>query len=527
VEQGTTFAGRWVIERPLSSGGMGDVYVAVHADTGRKVALKVIKSEKAHDADLVARFRTETGALAAVSHPNVVTFLDSGVEGEQFFLVMELLAGKPLRSIMTAPVEPKRALRIAADVCRALAAIHAQGIVHRDLKPENVFLVDAVGHDEIAKLIDFGIARLESAGPRSTMTGNVVGTPGYISPEQLRAEPATTSSDVYAVGVILYELVTGKFPFNAQSTQAMLVKQLVDPLVPARDIASTLPAHVDALIARFLERDPALRPSSATAALSEITNAIAALSSSLPPGAMTEDVSGPSLRAIADASAASLANAPTPAPTTVRPLSSTPMPVPAHATSATGVAPAFTPPPLATTTSVRGRNLVIIAATVVVVALAATWAIARASGARGADAAAARRGAGPFFGNYNALYTGKYALGGDPRAGEMRAVSSGIAHIEAGPSSDMLITIELGGGFHGTCHASMQRDIHRAFSDPPQQPCTFLTPDGATQTNTTSVKAVLRGETVTLDVDGTFEGTTALHIVYSGTFHGTWTLTRR
>jgi eukaryotic-like serine/threonine-protein kinase len=266
---GTLFGGRWLIERPLVSGGMGSVYVAKHTDTGRAVALKVIKSEVIHEAELTARFRRETAALASLSHPNVVTFLDSGIENGNVYLVMELLAGRSLRDAMfEGPIPHARAFKIGADMCRALAAVHKSGLIHRDLKPENVFLQDAEGHDEIVKLIDFGIVRLESShATASTKTGAVVGTPGYISPEQLRGQPATPASDIYAVGVILYEMVTGRSPFDAPDVHAMLVRQLIDPVVPPRELNTSLPAHVDAAILRLMERDASVRVQAARDAL--------------------------------------------------------------------------------------------------------------------------------------------------------------------------------------------------------------------------------------------------------------------
>ena len=287
---GTLFGGRWLIDRPLTSGGMGAVYVAKHNDTGRRVALKIIKSESANNAEFVSRFRRETGALAAVSHPNVVTFLDSGIENGNLFLVMELLAGRSLRDEMSQPMEWKRAFRICADVCRALAAVHDIGLVHRDLKPENVFLQDSIGHEEFAKLIDFGIVRLETQGSAtmSTQTGAIVGTPGYISPEQLQGKSASAASDVYAVGVMLYELVTGRFPFTAPNVQAMLVRQLLDPVIPPREIAPTIPNQVDNIILRLIEKDPARRPATAKEALRILRDALNIDSRSLSPTAVTE-----------------------------------------------------------------------------------------------------------------------------------------------------------------------------------------------------------------------------------------------
>jgi serine/threonine protein kinase len=289
--------GKWRVVRPLSSGGMGDVYVAVHEATGREVALKVIKRSSDITDTVVARFEREARVLSRISHPNVVTFLDTGVtsKGEPF-LVMELLSGKPLRDEMTRALPWKRALRIGADVARALAGTHATDVVHRDLKPENIFLQSSAGHDDFAKLIDFGIVRHQistspSAMTAGTLTGAVVGTPGYISPEQLAGDRATERSDLYALGVILFELVTGTFPFAAPTLQAMLVKQLVEetPLASSR---ATVPAHVDAVIRRLMDRDPARRPATALETVALLTQALDTIEA-LPPHAATETISVP------------------------------------------------------------------------------------------------------------------------------------------------------------------------------------------------------------------------------------------
>jgi eukaryotic-like serine/threonine-protein kinase len=356
---GTLFGGRWLIERPLMSGGMGSVYVAKHTDTGRPVALKVIKSGSADDPNFVGRFRRETGALAAVSHPNVVGFLDSGLENGNLYLVMELLQGKPLRELMKTSIEWRRAFRIAADVCRALAAVHKLGIIHRDLKPENVFLQDSEGHDEFAKLIDFGIARLQEHEQKdqheatATQTGVIVGTPGYISPEQLRGKPATPASDVYAVGVIVYELVTGVAPFGCMSTQEMLVRQLIDPIVPPIDHVKSLPLAVNAAILRLMERDAEHRVQSARDAITLLVDTMRTGESgpveALPPSSKTEAVVVSAGGTLLQGSAPFIppATSPTPAPPIATPAPAVAVPSVSSVSSVPSTtAPSATPAPV-------------------------------------------------------------------------------------------------------------------------------------------------------------------------------------
>ncbi len=267
---GTVFGGRFRIESLLAAGGMGTVYVAEQQPSGRKVALKLIKGKGAVDAGLVARFQREIGVMSGLNHPNVVTMFDSGVDNGNFFLVMELLEGRSLRDELSAlsaqrqvRVPWPRALRITHHVARGLAAVHEIGVVHRDLKPENIFLTTSTGLRDFAKLLDFGIVRRQTTPEpqRLTETGNIVGTPGYLSPEQLTGEAASARSDLYALGVVLYEMVTGEFPFAAPTLQAMALRQLVDPLTSPGRLAPDLPEHVVDLVLALMAREPAQRPS--------------------------------------------------------------------------------------------------------------------------------------------------------------------------------------------------------------------------------------------------------------------------
>jgi serine/threonine protein kinase len=557
LASGAVVAGRWIIERPLSSGGMGTVYVAKHAETGRPVALKVIKVGREVTDELISRFRKETGALAAVSHPNVVTFLDSGVDAPagrsdgdhgRLYLVMELLSGRGLRSIMTAPIEPARALRICADVCRALAAVHEKGIVHRDLKPENVFLVDAVGHDEIAKLIDFGIARLEDASTRATATatGAVVGTPGYISPEQLRGDPATVASDVYAVGVILYELVTGKFPFAAPSTHAMLVKQLMEPLPAPRSVLPSVPEHVEQIICALMERDPTQRVRTAKDALALLVDGARATpqatprATSLPPGAMTEAGTAvtpfvtPSLPSSAPSSetkATPLAGAPI-APATALPKQRSPVGLVVAGIGCLGIA--------------------FFMSVVLIVGILAKNERDKRDGdtrnrvtreerhvrdddgdddddddddddAHGSQSAQDTQGVGRFAGRYTAAYQGTYQAAG--MAAPEVNTGTAKATLRAGKNSDVVMKL-VADGTGQTCEFTFERSGDIATFAPPEQSCTFMNPDGSRQTNTSTGRAVLQGKDIDMTVSGTFIGALSNGLSFAGGYTGTWHLTR-
>ncbi len=297
---GTMFAGRFVIERELASGGMGAVYVAVQHPVGRRVALKVIKGAGGAAPDLVLRFQREIGVLASLNHPNVVTMFDCGVDNGNLFLVMELMTGRSLREEIKALAElgqPRmpwgRALRIGHHVARALAAVHEGGVVHRDLKPENIFMTTSVGHRDFAKLLDFGIVRHESQETqRLTQTGGIVGTPGYLSPEQLHGLPASPKSDVYALGVILYELTTGVFPFEAPTVQAMALRQLVEVTPPPKHHATDLSDDVNDLIVALMSREPDLRPSIAIV-LQRLEEQLHETSGPVPSGALIADAGAP------------------------------------------------------------------------------------------------------------------------------------------------------------------------------------------------------------------------------------------
>jgi serine/threonine-protein kinase len=213
---GSVIAGQYRLERPLGAGAIGTIWEAVRLSDGAVVAIKLLRIAVAHDSVAADRLRREAGALGLAWHPNVVEILDEGYLADgTCFLVMERLRGESLDARLDAKgvIDPKDLLPIAHEVCDALIAVHAAGVVHRDLKPSNVFLAkDDSGRGERVKILDFGIARVEWAEPRLTMTGIPIGTPGYMSPEQEQGVEIDGRSDIYAFGALLYRCLTGAAP---------------------------------------------------------------------------------------------------------------------------------------------------------------------------------------------------------------------------------------------------------------------------------------------------------------------------
>jgi len=237
---GTTVAGRYLVTRKLGEGGMGTVYLATHTILEKHVALKVLHGEFARKPDLVERFMQEAKAASRIRHENVIDISDFGSSPEGIvFFAMELLQGHDLhteiaRARLAGELLPwSRTKKIFLQICGALAAAHAKGIVHRDLKPENVYLVDFLGDPDFVKLLDFGIAKLtdvsqDEGGRKLTKTGMLFGTPEYMSPEQARGEVVDQRVDVYAMGCILFQLVTTRVPFEADNFMGVLSMHLTE-----------------------------------------------------------------------------------------------------------------------------------------------------------------------------------------------------------------------------------------------------------------------------------------------------------
>jgi serine/threonine-protein kinase len=236
---GQVLAGRYLIQRKLGEGGMGAVYLATHNVLEKQVALKVLHGEFARKADLVERFMQEAKAASRIRHENVIDISDFGTTPEGLvFFAMELLQGHDLheeiaRARLAGQLLPwQRSKRIFLQICAALSAAHALGIIHRDLKPENIYLVEFLGEPDFVKLLDFGIAKLTEVadGDRKlTRTGMLFGTPEYMSPEQARGDAVDARVDVYAMGCILFQLVTGRVPFEAENFMGVLSLHLTQP----------------------------------------------------------------------------------------------------------------------------------------------------------------------------------------------------------------------------------------------------------------------------------------------------------
>jgi serine/threonine-protein kinase len=253
--------GRYRLERRIGHGGMGEVWVAWDEQLRRDVALKILRPEAGTNAAAVARFEREIMATAALSHPNTVRIFDHGVTDDGlWYYAMELLSGVDLYEMVAAegPLAPARAIHIARQAAGALAEAHRRGIVHRDLKPENVFVAELGGEHDVVKVLDFGIVRMTQTDEvRLTGTGWVAGTPAYVSPEVAAGGDAGPAADVYGLGGVLYFALTGRPPFDAASSTALLRQHvMVAPEPPSQRLGRPLPAGLERTVLRCLAKDP-------------------------------------------------------------------------------------------------------------------------------------------------------------------------------------------------------------------------------------------------------------------------------
>ncbi len=294
-------AERYRVIRKLGEGGMGSVYLAEHVVIEKKFALKVLAPELARRADLVARFLQEARSASRIGHENVIDIMDFGQSPDGLvYIAMEFLDGKDLGEMVRSKgaLEWKDARDIVLQICRALRAAHDRGIVHRDMKPENIFLIQREGQPHFVKILDFGIAKvmgLDPNGPRLTRTGMIFGTPEYMAPEQAEGKDTDHRADIYAVGCILYHLITGQTPFVAESFMTMLTKHLMEEPVPpsARRPDLVITPEMDALILKSLEKDRDQRWQS----MAELLQAVAVCPGPetavpKPPGGQTVEMGG-------------------------------------------------------------------------------------------------------------------------------------------------------------------------------------------------------------------------------------------
>ncbi len=252
VAADTVVDGRYRVVARIGSGGMADVWCAEDLQLGRRVALKLLHGRFADDREFVERFRREASSAAGLQHPNVVSIYDRGEWDGTSYIAMEFVDGEPLKALIDreGPLEPARAIDLTIQVLRAARFAHRRGIVHRDLKPHNV-IVDGEGR---AKVADFGIARAGASD--MTETGSILGTAQYLSPEQAQGHAVSARSDLYSIGVLLHELLTGRVPFDGDSAVTIALKHVAETPVPPSRIDPRVPPALDAVVLRALAKDP-------------------------------------------------------------------------------------------------------------------------------------------------------------------------------------------------------------------------------------------------------------------------------
>ena len=309
---GKLFDGRYRIERKLGSGGMAEVYLAEDEELGRKVALKILNERHARDEQFVERFKREARNAASLSHPHIVRIYDRGQFDETYYIAMEYLDGPTLKELLVrkGPTPPLTAIKFAREILSALAEAHRHDIVHRDIKPHNVI----VSPDWNVKVTDFGIAR--SGASQMTEAGSIVGTAQYLSPEQARGKPVDQRSDLYSVGIVLYEMLTGTVPFTGDAAVEIAMKHLSNIPEPPSTRREGISPDLDAVVMRALAKDPEQRYASADemdADLARVARGVA----------VSQQTSETMTQVLADAEATSIvpraAATPPPAPPAYRP----------------------------------------------------------------------------------------------------------------------------------------------------------------------------------------------------------------
>ncbi|MDE3150790.1 MAG: protein kinase [Gemmatimonadota bacterium] len=304
---GSIIADRYHVLRKLGEGGMGQVYLAEHVKMGRKSAVKVMNPGMVHDADAISRFNREAANASRINHPNVAAVYDFGETGEGLiYLAMEFVEGPPLTKLIEqqGALPPLRAADIARQAADALSVAHDMGIVHRDLKPDNIMVAKNRDGSDLVKVVDFGIAKAaDNEAQKVTKTGLVVGTPEYMSPEQLAGDKLDGRSDIYSLALVAFNMLTGKLPFPSESAQEAMIMRLTDkpkPLAEMKpDVAWT--AEVQAVMDRALERDANLRYQTASEFGRDLYRTVSAMPQSVAAEAGTQVMGAASVPAAATA----------------------------------------------------------------------------------------------------------------------------------------------------------------------------------------------------------------------------------
>jgi serine/threonine-protein kinase len=258
LQPGTVLSEKYEIVDTVGQGGMATVYRARRRDDGTIVAVKALREQYAHDRDFVERFQREARQVAALSHPNMVRVLGSGVDRSVHYIVMEFIEGRDLKQVLRrqGPLDPVTASAIASRVCEALDHAHKQGVIHRDVKPQNILIAggpDGPVDPNGVKVTDFGIARAASSAT-ITETGTVLGSVHYLSPEQAKGEPVGSPADIYSLGVVLYEMVTGQLPFEGETPIAVALKHIQESPAAPRKVAPAIPPRLEGIILRAIAK---------------------------------------------------------------------------------------------------------------------------------------------------------------------------------------------------------------------------------------------------------------------------------
>ncbi len=336
LDTGTIVDGRYKVVGRLGSGGMAEVFLAEDQQLGRKLALKLLHRRFAEDEGFVERFRREAQAAAGLQHPNVVGVYDRGACDGTYYIAMEYVPGRTLKRLISeeAPLDPVRAIDLTVEILKAVRFAHRRGVIHRDLKPHNVIVDDA----DHAKVTDFGIARAGASD--MTETGSILGTAQYLSPEQAQGHAVSPSSDLYSVGVILYELLTGRVPFNAEAAVTIAIKHVSEAPVAPRTLNPAIPPELEQIVLWSLNKDPADRPADAQELIEALDHAKASILSGVPSQATAAMVMPTTVRTVG----AGELSSPRPYPGLGAEKSSAPVPVPLASDGHTTMQPPAEPP---------------------------------------------------------------------------------------------------------------------------------------------------------------------------------------